>query len=338
MPVLSALLPGVRQVRGPLVAGYLWMLAIYLAFGNVLPSKHTSDLVARLDRLADVVGPTGTALAASLTAYLIGSLLDGLLGAAVELIRRGLIPREERSSFSIRFSPYWMPLRSLLPDEWKSVHSFMFHDAEAADQLLEAATGEVGAGLTEAIEAEGRDNRILVKPERRSAVLILPDETGEPSNHPYPTAPGFALRESFPLIRASLRELAPAESGNIERLYSEADFRLAVGPPVLGLLAVAAYYQQAVMVAALFVVALGFFWHAVRLRALASDLILEALRRRAGTEDLEMITPIFQRWCHDAERLAEAVRAGNWNSWPPPSLKDDFPELKPSVTATSGDG
>lgn len=56
--ILSSLLPGVREVRAPLIGGYLWLCALWLAVGPSLPPKDdTTGVVQDVVELADWTSP-----------------------------------------------------------------------------------------------------------------------------------------------------------------------------------------------------------------------------------------------------------------------------------------
>lgn len=75
--MVGSLLPGFREFRTPLVAGCLYFLCAWLAFGSVLlPENHPKDRAAqRLQSLIDLAGPGVTLAALGVAAYLVGSLL-----------------------------------------------------------------------------------------------------------------------------------------------------------------------------------------------------------------------------------------------------------------------
>lgn len=70
---LTNVLPGFRQIRAPLAAGYLWLLFIYLVadLGQVRPE---SGIVKEIADLGSNLSPVGVAVAVSFAAYLTGSL------------------------------------------------------------------------------------------------------------------------------------------------------------------------------------------------------------------------------------------------------------------------
>lgn len=78
MQILANALPGFRDLRGPLVAGYLWLLFGWLlVHGSV---DTTEEPWAALTDLGDAAGPIGVSVAASVAAYLIGSVSQALSG------------------------------------------------------------------------------------------------------------------------------------------------------------------------------------------------------------------------------------------------------------------
>ncbi len=71
---IANLLPGIRELRAPLAAGYIWLLVGWLLLHDRIPGDGDAPVVSDLYDLADIVGRVGVAAAASLAAYLIGSL------------------------------------------------------------------------------------------------------------------------------------------------------------------------------------------------------------------------------------------------------------------------
>lgn len=79
MSFLSYLVPALREVRAPLIGGYLWLLLGWLWVGHLVPSQdelEAGSVLATLYRLRDVVGPAGVVVALSVTAYLVGSVIS----------------------------------------------------------------------------------------------------------------------------------------------------------------------------------------------------------------------------------------------------------------------
>jgi hypothetical protein len=78
--MIMNLLPGLRELRAPLVSGYLWLLSawLFLSHMNWLPSRRPpgNGEVARLWDLGGTLGKTVVLAAVTFIAYLIGSFLE----------------------------------------------------------------------------------------------------------------------------------------------------------------------------------------------------------------------------------------------------------------------
>ncbi len=79
MNFITQLLPGLRDVRGPLIAGYLWLFAGWLLLAGHLPDRDAAGVYARSFEVGDVLGRAGLAAAVSIAAYLLGSLLQAAM-------------------------------------------------------------------------------------------------------------------------------------------------------------------------------------------------------------------------------------------------------------------
>lgn len=75
--MLASLLPGLRDVRTPIMVGYSWLLTGWLIFANKLP-KHRppgNGPIAQLFDLSHLVGPAATVATLSVVAYILGAIL-----------------------------------------------------------------------------------------------------------------------------------------------------------------------------------------------------------------------------------------------------------------------
>jgi hypothetical protein len=85
MNLLASAIPGLREIRAPLVAGYIWLLSAWLVVQPKTPiTAHVLNGPAGLVvQLAHVVGPVATAAAVSVAAYLVGAVSVALPGALI---------------------------------------------------------------------------------------------------------------------------------------------------------------------------------------------------------------------------------------------------------------
>ena len=73
MNILGSIVPGFRDLRGPLIAGYMWLLFAWLLVDPEVPLKSEGQLGSIVD-LAHEAGPIATAAAVSVAAYLVGAM------------------------------------------------------------------------------------------------------------------------------------------------------------------------------------------------------------------------------------------------------------------------
>ena len=90
MGILSNLVPGIRELRAPLAAGYLWLLCGWLMFGPFTPRDEATRTLADLYELSDQATAIGLGVAVSFAAYLAGSVSEAILRQALESQALGL--------------------------------------------------------------------------------------------------------------------------------------------------------------------------------------------------------------------------------------------------------
>jgi len=77
--VLASLLPGIRELRAPLAAGFIWVAFFYLVLGSPVRADAPGPIQELLE-LSDSFGTALTGVAVSFIAYLIGSLSQDFFG------------------------------------------------------------------------------------------------------------------------------------------------------------------------------------------------------------------------------------------------------------------
>jgi hypothetical protein len=77
--MLASLLPGVRELRAPLAAGYLWLVTLWIAVASKVPEMISTEGAYRdIYSLGQAVGKPAIAVASAFAAYLIGTLSLGV--------------------------------------------------------------------------------------------------------------------------------------------------------------------------------------------------------------------------------------------------------------------
>lgn len=86
--VLAQIMPGVRHVRTPLVAGSLWLLVVWLWLGRDWPDRSSATgLWADLYQLVEAVGQPVALGGLAFTAYLVGARVQWLLHRLQDTLR-----------------------------------------------------------------------------------------------------------------------------------------------------------------------------------------------------------------------------------------------------------
>jgi|SRR5215216_1143375 len=77
--ILTSLLPGIRQLRAPLAAGYLWLIALWLLVrDNVSNPQQATGLIADIYEMTQAAGRVAVGVALTFLAFLIGTIAGPL--------------------------------------------------------------------------------------------------------------------------------------------------------------------------------------------------------------------------------------------------------------------
>jgi hypothetical protein len=90
--MLASLLPGLRELRAPLAAGYLWLVTGWLVLRDRVDTD--SQAVQGLLDLRDVTSTAGYIAALSFIAFMLGALWEAFVASVVGAVRRLVIQRE----------------------------------------------------------------------------------------------------------------------------------------------------------------------------------------------------------------------------------------------------
>ena len=357
MNFLAQLLPGLREVRAPLISGYLWLFAAWLLLASHLPTPGDGQPYGHVFDVAGAIGQVGVITVASVAAYLVGSLFAAVPGwvsyncsLLVRRVRRGKfrpppyddLPRVEANSLATT-RPFFAPrdFRGLDGDH---------RTAEILDDLARERLGKarqllstvlVGASAEVRGGAESTGN---CTPTDLTAASAVVDATGDPGigwsaksvgamigsrqkmREINVSVPSFsASRDIFgerKAIQIRMMETANEAGSEVERLYSEAGLRFAVAPPL------------AVLAIILTVTSVDFWWllllpistglgvHGVVLRKHAGRELAHVLRSRPGFEDLDQITPVFVRYEQAVKKLIDRFSRIQWRELGASAIED----------------
>jgi TPR repeat protein len=260
--VLASLLPGLRELRAPLAAGYLWLVAAWLAFAGLIPRPDQADGIFKdVYDVAIAAGAPATAAAASFAAYLIGVLSVQATATAMPMLRvlrrRRVIGDGLRPGVATPSAAGKRALREAVLDQLADRY---LKDAELAKRLEE----------TRAVCAEARP---VTDPDTRRALLDVRFDVD-----------WYARAFEQDLALMPLRLLGEEKEreiyGEFDRLRAEAEFRASVALPLAAVVGVVAWrvspwWLLAIVVPVLLVVEAR---HNV---SAAADVLAESIRARA---------------------------------------------------------
>lgn len=325
----SALIPGLREIRGPLLAGYLWMLAIWLSLGERLPDDQSDAVFERLWEAGGAIGPVGQAAAASVVAYLIGALVSGafrgFLGYLWAKTKLFALRDLSLSSAQGEVSGEWIPIQAILEvpsGNWEAFASSRLPKKGATRTMVDLNEAELSgalAGLKGAIKhaqavSKGSAKCKIVGRRNGALVIAIPRPDQDLVELTVPEfSPSRDIWFKRALLETRLRELVPSTASKIEQLDYEAEFRESLAPPLIAVILVIAS-QASWYWAALLIVPFALLVQAVALRDAAGKELLDALRARSRTQELEKITPVFAAYRSDAKRLEKALIEANWEN------------------------
>lgn len=365
MNFVTQLLPGLRDVRAPLVAGYLWLFAGWLLLADHLPTQDDDSVYANAFAVENAVGQIGLIAVVSVAAYLLGSLLQSMPSwisynsvLLARLLRHGsLHPDLEElplaNAIDLLDAPFFAPTDFRRLDGDRRTRRVL---EELALKRLGGARHKLGAAVVDAGEKVRRgveDAGPCTEQELTSAAAAI-EAIGAPDlgwgarylgamvadqasvqwiNIPLPgfSAARDVLGERV-AIQTRLMETAQHAGSEVERLYAESEFRFTVAPPLAVVAITLAALSGNLWWLLLLAVVMGLLFHAAVLRKHGGRELAEALRSRPTEEDLDRITPVFARYEKAVDSVVEAFELVDWESLG--NLAKTKPNRPPTSTGT----
>jgi hypothetical protein len=314
--MLTNILPGLRDFRAPLAAGYLWLLAVYVAFEPDV-RRNAQGIWQSFSRLEHTFTSFAIGVGVTFFAYLVGSISQTLLASLVRTDTPSLVgdyevvlntrplpasypigPRQKgrfARLVSRTMNSYGSSGEAAITDLARRVDEFAIAIREAARPVqadkpirfvLEAlATGLPSSFLTDDVREALRPVEDLIHPPNRRWGYAhgLDENTEEQLREHVDMEFKRRIVRELRLARTSLLGNHDAIFSEIDRVKSEAEFRGAVAVPLLGL-AVAIGWRASAWAVPIGLIAASMLWVSARKHARNStDLLLEALRLGRAT-------------------------------------------------------
>lgn len=309
--MLASLLPGLREIRAPLAAGYLWIAFLWLILRTRIPRAAEADgLIGGIYEISSAAGRPAVLAALSFLAYVTGVLSAAVSGFLLALISQSTTTASIRVSEVRRRAARF--IRWLDPARQKPFYQGPSASTERFDSPI--ALGKRGVRLLREVVIDRLSERLVtdglpaddglsdqlerlngdrLAEEVRQALTEATDRSRPRAVRrllveQYTDVDAYvaALAGDLPLLPARLLGRDQELYGAYDRLRAEAEFRAAVALPMLPLIVALAVQTSRLWLVALVLPGLLFGEAVVRARA-AGDLLAEALRAQR-TDSLEI--------------------------------------------------
>jgi hypothetical protein len=284
--MLTTLLPGIRDLRAPLAAGYLWLVALGLILEPHIPGRaDATGLMASIYRLADGLSSIGVGVAVTFAAYLIGSLS---MAVGTTPLRRFILTK---------LPPEHVGPWNSIPNASLQALLLAARDArERLEALLAPSDTNLGAQLERWVQPRQRFRRVTTLDRlsglirfrlgsrgvgRAGAALSADSPARPPPEAEQERILFLALVDDLDVVTTTrLLGKEPDLYSAIDRNRAESEFRLAIIPPFLvsGFVIGWRVGPEGVLIGiGALAFAVGLLWDAVRHQRDANALLVDAL-------------------------------------------------------------
>jgi hypothetical protein len=212
MQILSNALPGFRDLRNPIIAGYVWLLFGWLIVRPDLDTRPSSVVDRAIWDLGQHIGPIAVGLAVSVAAYLVGSVSQEISSALRRLCEWG------RRRFAT------IPIESEF-----ATGAFRFRD-----QTIYVNEPVYEQYIRAMVVFEAAKNRLNNDQQKQIEELILSRTS----------AASAEARRELTLPATLLVGQQEHLFAEVDRLRAEGELRLAIVPPLCALLILLAILQS----------------------------------------------------------------------------------------------
>lgn len=142
--MLSNLLPGLRELRAPLAAGVLWLLAAWIAWEPLIPSKETATGgMQSVYRLRGFVPELAVGAGAAFLAYLVGSVSVAVFSRAIKS-QFPLVAARRKQRFNTLTPSAVEALHRIAGDSRQDIESLRVLSTESVRELVRRQRGNSG--------------------------------------------------------------------------------------------------------------------------------------------------------------------------------------------------
>ena len=309
--MLSNLLPGLRELRAPLAAGVLWLLAAWMAWEPHIPSVQTATGgMQSVYRLRGFVPELAVGAVAGFLAYLVGSVSVAVFSGAIKSRFPVVIARRQRRFNTLTPSAV-EALYRIAADTRHDIEELRVLPAKSVIELVKGRRGNSGNSTQHGPILRQRIAVVLQmlfstprSTVRRWREAIRHAAAPPPEAEVEQELAELAVSELDVVTTARLLGKDPDLYSAIDRHRAEVEFRVAVMPPLLALFVAVATRVDSLtgrvtLVVAGTIAVTGLCWDALKQRRQANGLLIDA------ASDGRVRFPSLERLGRDATRAAQ---------------------------------
>lgn len=257
--MLASVLPGLREIRAPLAAGFVWLALVWVCFAAYVPNAdEATGLLQRVYNLSAYAGVPSTLAVVTFVAYLVGATWEVTAVGVKDRVRRALVRRFGEESWVARSTAIFFE-GGYSPDTFVSKDTRVRLDAYLDEKAARASMDE----------KERAHRAAYLLQTLKIAPSIDSDDLKRSSNY----YSRLLLLDEIDGIARTLQLKNEALFSEYDRLRAEGRFRLRLTTP-MSLLIIAASYQTSLLGVGLVVMPI-LLWSAgkANIRA-ANDLLM----------------------------------------------------------------
>ena len=282
----ASVIPGLREVRAPLISGYLWLFGVWLAIAPGLPSKaEATGVIADILELQSHLPLLGTLVLVSVLAYLVGSLAEALVARSWN--QQATSPPIVVPALSLKGR---QSLREISDREALALsHTFEAHGGLAAALVAPPQRTDIPE-ISQILKRAGNylknvtGGQAWTAPNEQSAIAYIS------------LALMDTLESDLELVRLRMLATQPELHSQADRFGTEAELRFAAVPPLVLIATVLVFRWSAAWVMG-WLGALVLWYQGRERRQKSGAILVEALRLG------QVSTPMLDRFREEQDRV-----------------------------------
>lgn len=244
MNILASVLPGFRDLRTPLITGYLYLVLLWLLVGSdqLLPDDPSNTFQTRLQELSDQLDRVTQFAAVSVAAYLVGSIFSTLTVAIFTRLSSSSFA-EARAFFDVQ---RWLGDQTAQILTKETSIGRIFNEQALPKDVLERLSDARDSANERWDAKEANVDNVDPADLKDAERDWQRDESSRQAVDLAKVVEQEIQHREFETLVTNLQSDQPAMWNEYDRMTSEADLRFSISLPLLAIAVVAAHQWSVV--------------------------------------------------------------------------------------------